>query len=165
MSGDEMFAFVRRLLETTDELETLRRSFGCAEPEKHAVQAVQAARSPKAGTSHSLGWDKSSSKDKSRRSPKSDNRDRSRSSPSAPSKPKPAHPASNSSGAKLNGPPGKEWESHRHEGECCYTCVYQKRDCHHDHFECPFWKAKRAGKPAPAAGSGTTPTQSPRRSE
>ena len=43
MSGDEMFAFIRRLLETDDELQVLRRSYGCvdrpAQKEVHVVQA------------------------------------------------------------------------------------------------------------------------------
>ena len=42
MTGDELFAFVRRLLETDEELASLRRSYGCVEKvtrkDVHAVQ-------------------------------------------------------------------------------------------------------------------------------
>jgi len=55
MTGDEMLTYVRRLLETGDELDSLRRSYGCEVPDQPKVHVVQAAPSPSGGNVQGAG--------------------------------------------------------------------------------------------------------------
>jgi hypothetical protein len=164
MSGDEIFAFVRRLLETDEELHVLRKSYGCPDgvstPTVRAIQVEQsdrrrdgqgAAPSPSTPWSHSDRGYRSKGKGNSPRGP-----------PSGKGGSKPG---------KGNQSPGSSSQSHGGKGRgkpasagspglVCFTCRDLGKPHDHVHFNCTEWQAKRAGR-----GDGASSSNSPRKSE
>ena len=71
MSGDELFQFVRRLLKTEEEMNLLRRSYGCGDSTPRSVKVVQSENPRSPSTQQKQAQNNTRQDDKNRR----DNKD------------------------------------------------------------------------------------------
>ena len=167
MSGDEIFAFMRRLLETDEELLVLRRSYGCADPptrrEVHAVQLepkvekTSAQESPREGGNHG---------NNNSRPPYGKYHGRS------PAPKRNGHPPLQQGRSPQSSPlPSPKGEGKGKERlpiitPVCYACRRLGEPCDHDHLKCAKWQASRGSPVADSRkGRETPPAQTRSRSE
>ena len=165
MGGDELFGFVRRLLEADEELNTLRKMYGCEVPSR--VHAVQAS-SPRSVSSVPQVTH-SSSPPKKHSSGKGNGKSGAGGKGGYKQSPRPATPAAAPDAGDRS--PRRSASGHDHPGPCCYDCRSAGKGCQHSHMGCDFSnaaKAARAQRHAAAKDSSSpaaAPSQTKPRSE
>ena len=175
MTGDELFAFVRRLLETDEELASLRRSYGCVEKvtrkDVHAVQisagggGMDGRDSPVVPTSPAISEG---------RADKFSGGARNTSSTPAKKANPPRGGRGGGQGRASSTPnasrgKGKGGEANpAKRGRFCLTCWQENQpisSCEHDHRTCPLYLAKQKKREEKGKEGGGTPNSAGHRSE
>lgn len=161
MTGDDMFQYVKQLLETDDELVSLRRAYEIKvpSPRVNAVQADPRPSSPKDSKATVPKWTGKSSYNRN-----SDNKYQSKGG-------KWTETNWRDQAAPASAPESPYKKKGGYDRNTCYTCHRAGRDANHDYKSCPHvksWSAKRdqpanndkkteKGVPAKAASSNSGP--------
>ena len=172
MTGDDIFRFVQRLLETEDDLRSLRKAYDIVDDAPRGVQLVQThpaaspshSHPPSQGSSQGGPWGKDHWRDdRQRRSPRAPHKPgRDQPSPGKPSATKPgANGAPPPKGAKPGSP------AFKFKPGVCHDCEQTGKDPHHDFKTCPVhlaaWEERKKAKAAKSKAAA--PSQAPPRAE
>lgn len=165
MTGDDIFQFVRRLLETDEELEVLRRSYGCEVPPSQSVRAVQvdpgAQKDYRYFEKHAPSSSSAPVPPKSRQDSGPGKGSASGPRPRGETTPVENAPETPSSSAgKGKGKSKGKGNGHGNNSftPFCPACKYQDKPFEHDRFECENYKSFRAGRRTPEASSSVPVT-------
>lgn len=164
MSGDDIFAFVKQLLETEEELESLRRSYDMhVQSPRSSVHAVQIESKDDSGQRYNR-----SPNNTPRGSSWSNKGNETRKGTAQKGKGK-SHDKTNNNGDKKSSGNGGRGPSSSFSG--CRTCHREKRDADHDWKTCEHnqrsraeWREKQAAQQSGSRDS-RDPPQTQKRSE
>ena len=160
MSGDEIFAYVRRLLDQEEELRLLRRSYGCLDDPPREVQVAPIQQKSEVRQE----GEKKSEKNRGKFSPRFD-KSRGNSSPKKveidvrPKDPPKRAPVS------PNGEKKSENERKNSDPMICRTCQKLGKPCDHDFRKCEISREDWNRRKAERAKSQKTPSPPANRRE